>query len=77
MFIYKKTKCPTISMVLTMTINFYLDGKTNRKGEILFIAGLGIKNKSVYINTGISLEPKDRNKTRQLVLNLIRLSGIE
>ncbi len=68
LFVCSKINCPTFIIVVTMTINFYLDSKSNRKGEkALYCRATGIKNKSVYINTGVTLDPKDWNKTRQLV----------
>ena len=51
-----------------MTINFYLDSKTNTLGEkaiYCFIRGIA-KKKTIYINTGVKIDPdfwNDNNKS--------------
>ena len=51
-----------------MTINFYLDSKTNRIGKKAVYCRInGVKNKAVYIQTGVNVNPKDWNTTRQEV----------
>lgn len=51
-----------------MTINFYLDSKINRKGKkAVYCRISGVKNKAVYIKTGVNVNPKDWNTARQEV----------
>src|SRR6056297_1768983 len=54
---------------MNFTINFYLDSKENRKkerGVYCFIRGLFPK-KAVYYNTGVKLNERHWNKSKQTV----------